>query len=192
MESIRIKCPVCGVVLSAKDDPKNAGKYVTCPNCHEKRKFSEFKRVVPRIPTDVDESTERGNKELPDEKTELTSPKDASPGYLFDRKTGMYYALSKGVSIVGRKPLKSAPKADIPIVTTDQGMSRAHMKVKVTLAVDGCYHVYVSNAENMNPTYINGELLADEDWVGIRHRDIIKLCDTELVYMGNPLDDETE
>lgn len=190
METIQIKCPVCGVILSAKDDPKNEGKYVICPNCHEKRKFTEFKIIVPNT-NEIDDSTECGNKSLPKDETELITPKETFSGHFFDRKTGMDYAISKGISIVGRKSLKGASKADIAIVTTDRGMSRAHMKIKVTLAVDGHYHVYVSNAENVNPTYINDILLTEDDWVGIKHRDVIKLSDTELIYLGTFTDDKT-
>ena len=35
MNTIRIKCPVCGAILNAKDDPSNVKKSVTCPNCKE-------------------------------------------------------------------------------------------------------------------------------------------------------------
>lgn len=182
MNTIRIKCPVCGAVLVAKDDPNNAGKYVSCPNCHEKRKFMEFKKIPLNSKYQDDET----------DVTELNSKKDTTPGRLLDRKTGMSYALSEGKHIVGRKPLKSAPKADIPIVTNDLGMSRAHVKLKIALARDGRYHVYVSNAENLNPTYINGELLKEGDEVGIKHGDILKLCETELVFIGSTIEEETE
>ena len=138
MERIQIKCPVCGVVLAAKDNPDNANKFVTCPNCHERRRFFEFNKIAPII--EAIPSNLFGDKKL-DDNTELTIKKDVSPGCLFDILTGISYPLHEGQALVGRKPQSSPPKADIPIVTTDRGMSRSHMIVRVTLAQDGRYHV---------------------------------------------------
>ena len=179
MDKIRIKCPVCGAVLEVEDNPAYAEKFVVCPNCREKRKFKEYKRIVPK-------------QEPVDDDTTMDPRKDKVPGFLLDKKTGISYELSEGDHMVGRKPVKTPPKADIAIVTADLGMSRAHMRIKVCLARDGCYHIYVSNAENKNPTYLNGELLKEGEIVGLSHGDIIKLCDTELQYVGTAVDDTTD
>ena len=53
MNTIRIKCPVCGAILNAKDDPSNVKKSVTCPNCKERRKFTEFKATQNRFFTQL-------------------------------------------------------------------------------------------------------------------------------------------
>ena len=179
MDKIRIKCPVCGVVLEVDDNPAYADKYVVCPNCREKRKFAEFKRYVP-------------SQAPADDETEADPSAETVPGFLLDRKTGMRYELLDGWHTVGRKPVKTPPKADIAIVTDDMGVSRVHMKVKVALARDGRHHVYVTNAENKNPTYINGEPLKKGDIIGLRNGDIVRLSDTELQYVGTVIDDKTE
>lgn len=182
MEKIRIKCPVCGAVLEALDDPANVGKNVRCPNCKQRNKFTDFKRIVPMaapVPSEDDE-------------TQIAQKRNDSAGYLLDRATYRRYPLHEGKQIVGRKPHRSAPKADVPIETADQGMSREHLCLEVISGRDGRYHVYASNAKNQNPTEINGVKLADGDKVGIKHGDIIKLCDTQLVYVGTPVNDETE
>ncbi|MBQ1648085.1 MAG: FHA domain-containing protein [Bacteroidales bacterium] len=179
MDKIRIKCPVCGVVLEVDDNPAYADKFVVCPNCREKRKFAEFKRYVP-------------SQAPADDETEADPSAETVPGFLLDRKTGMRYELSDGWHTVGRKPVKTPPKADIAIVTDDMGVSRVHMKVKVALARDGRHHVYVTNAENKNPTYINGEPLKKGDIIGLRNGDIVRLSDTELQYVGTVIDDKTE
>lgn len=190
MEKIRIKCPVCGAVLEVIDNPANAEKNVVCPNCKEKRKYKEFMRVVPKA-APMDDSTDL---ELPksSDATELTGKSENTPGYLLDKKTGLRYELREGHFTVGRKPATNPPKADIPIVTNDMGMSRVHMTMKVTLARDGRYHVYVANAENKNATLVNGVLLKDGDMVGLKDKDIVRLCDTELQYFGAVVDDRTE
>lgn len=182
MEKIRIKCPVCGAILEVLDDPANAEKNVKCPNCQQRNKYKDFKRIIPSPAPVVSENDE----------TQIASMKKDLAGYLLDRLTGRRYPLREGKQLVGRKPHKSTPKADIPIETTDQGMSREHLFIEVMVGRDGRYHVYVSNAKNQNPTEINGNRLADGDKISIRHGDVIKLCDTQLIYLGTPVNDETE
>ena len=182
MDKIRIKCPVCGAILEALDDPANVEKNVKCPNCNQRNKFKDFKRIVP-APTPIASENDE---------TQIATKRNDSVGYLLDRATYRRYPLREGKQLVGRKPHKNPPKADIPIETTDQGMSREHLYIEVMAGRDGRNHVYVSNAKNQNPTEINGVKLADGDKVGIRHGDVIKLCDTQLVYVGTPIDDATE
>lgn len=176
---IRIKCPVCGAILEVVDNPANYEKNVTCPNCKQKNKFKAFKRIIPA-------ETPAGGDE-----TQIEFHRDTTPGYLLDKTTGRRYALNVGRQLVGRKPQKTPPKADIPIETKDPGMSREHLYLDVMKGRDGHYHIYASNAKNLNPTYINDAILKDGDKVGIKHGDILRLCDTPLQYVGNVIDDET-
>lgn len=182
MDTIRIKCPVCGVILEARDDPANAEKSITCPNCKQKNRFKDFKQIASR-PSKAD--TNAGE-------TQIERRKDSYPGCLIDRKTSKIYTLTEGSFVVGRRSLHSVSKADIALETDDMGISREHMRVDVMSGRDGRYHVYISNANNQNPTYINGELLSGGDKLGLSHGDLISISDTVLVYMGNPVDDKTE
>lgn len=177
---IHVKCPVCGVPLAIKNVSGITKKMVTCPNCKEKRPFSEFRLL------------EKESEKTVDDETRVTFNINSAPGYFLDRDTGMKYELKEGRFTIGRKPANSPPKADIPILTTDMGMSRVHMTVDVAVARDSRYHVYVSNAENKNPSYVNGELLTGDDSVGLNNGDIVKLCKTELEYRGTVVDDRTE
>ena len=189
MNTIRIKCPVCGAILNAKDDPSNVRKSVTCPNCRERRKFTEFKVIVPVDPSPVD----AGQEPVADEtQVVLRRRPESSPGYLLDKATGQCYPIPAGEHFIGRKTSKSPSKADIAIETTDRGMSRLHLKILCSLAQDGRYHVSVANAENKNPTLVNGERLIDGDVVGIKHGDVLTLCETRLEFVGNPVEDRTE
>ena len=186
MEKIRIKCPSCGVILEAVDNPANAGKYVVCPSCKVKNHFEDFKRVVaasapkPATPAPSDDRTHI----VPRAKAE-------SAGYLLDLLTQKVYPLQEGRQLVGRMTYKTAPKADILIVTEDSGMSREHLFLEVVKARDGRFHVYASNAKNQNPTFINGNPLETGDKIGIRHGDVLTLCNTHLRYVGTPVEDQT-
>ena len=181
MEKIQIKCPVCGALLEAFDDPANYTKNVTCPNCKHKGKFTSFlqPKVCPVAARPVNDDTV------------VSLSRKGSIGYLLDKITGQFYPLKEGRQIIGRKTTRTPSKADVPISTNDQGMSREHLCIDVILGNDAQYHVYASNAKNQNPTTINGKLLEANDKVGVKHGDIIRLCETPLQYVGTPINDST-
>ena len=178
-DKIRIKCPNCGAILEAADDPANAGKSVRCPNCKVRNKFNDFKRVIIRQPSE-------------DDSTQICACLKGDAGYLMEEISRIRYPHKEGRNLVGRKTIKTPSMADVPIETADLGMSREHMYLDVVRGVDGYYHVYASNAKNKNETTINGVKLEDGDKIGLRHGDVLKLCDTRLVYVGTPINDETE
>ena len=181
MEKIHIKCPYCGSILEVVDNPANYSKNVTCPNCRHKDRFANYLRINASL----------ANNASADDETQVILSRKGTLGYLLDKITGMIYPLKEGSQIVGRKTTKTPSKADIPISTTDLGMSREHLCIDVVLGNDAQYHVYASNAKNQNPTTINGQLLEDKDKVGLKHGDVIRLCETPLLYVGTPIDDET-
>ena len=45
-EILKIGCPICGSVLSVKNQPGIESKSVTCPICKNKSLFSAFKKIV--------------------------------------------------------------------------------------------------------------------------------------------------
>lgn len=177
MEGIKIKCPNCGILLGVKEAPKNLDKVVACPNCKEKNKFRDFRMVESRP--------------IQDETEIISSVKD-SLGLLVDTKTHRRYSLHEGVNLVGRMTYKTPPKADVPIVTEDMGLSRAHLYIQVMKGRDGLYHYYIYNASNANPTYINEIQLEDGDKVGLKTGDKIKSSETVLLFEGKVIDDETK
>ena len=179
MDTIRIKCPNCGAILEVVDNPANAGKNVTCPNCKVRNKYSAFKRVILRRPVE-------------DDTTQICVRKEDNIGYLIEELSRVQYPLKEGRNLVGRLTKKSPTKADVAIETNDLGMSRAHLYLDVVQGVDGHYHVYASNAKNKNETTINGAKLENGDKIGLKHGDVLKLCDTTLIYVGTPINDETE
>lgn len=176
METIRIKCPNCGAVLGAVDHPANAQKMVVCPNCKVRNRFVDFKRVTPS---------------KVDDETRMDMFVEGPIGSLVDEKTHKEYPLKEGRNLVGRKPVRDVPKADIPIETDDKGLSRAHLYIDVIKGRDGRWHYYASNASNKNETRINGVKLEDDDRIGITHDDRITSSETTLRFEGTIIDDET-
>jgi len=176
MQTIKIKCPNCGILLGATDDPANVNKVVVCPNCKERNRFVDFKKVIPKIVED---------------ETRIFSFSKDSLGFLIDEKTCLKYSLKEGRFLVGRMTYKNPPKADIPIHTKDMGFSRAHFYIEVIKGRDGHYHTYVSNAANSNPTYINDVKLENDDQIGLKPNDKICSSETELRFMCNEDFDET-
>lgn len=177
MEGIKIKCPNCGVLLGVKEAPKDPDKVVTCPNCKEKNKFRDFRQVESRPVQD---------------ETEIATGTKDSLSQLVDTKTRRRYPLHEGVNLIGRMTYKSPPKADVPIVTEDLGLSRAHLYIQVMRGRDGLYHYYAYNASNANPTYLNDALLEEGDKVGLKTGDKIKSSETVLRFEGKVINDETE
>lgn len=182
MERIRIKCPVCGAILEAEDNPSNYGKSVTCPNCKSRNKFSSFKRLSSSFGTVAEDCL-----------TEIKSfPHDHdSAGSLMDPETGRLYPLEEGRNLIGRMTLNTPSKASVPISTDNRRMSRAHLYIDVMEGTDGHYHAYASNASNQNETTINGMVLGKEDRIGLKHQDCLSLSGTELIYLGRHVNDET-
>ena len=176
METIKIKCPNCGAVLAAVDDPSNARKTVVCPNCKVRNRFEDFKRIIPK---------------KADDETRISLTVHGAIGNLVDETTKKEYSLKEGRNLIGRKPLKETPKADVPIETDDKGFSRAHFYIEVMKGRDGRWHYYASNASNKNETTINGIKLEDGDRIGLKHDDRIVSSETKLRLVWQTLNDET-
>lgn len=178
MKNIRIKCPNCGAILTVTDNPANAGKNVRCPNCGIRSKYEEFRRIAES--EKYDDSTEVCGKKSGENSEEKT---EVSPGKLLDETTGRSYELKEGLNLVGRMTYKSPPKASLPILTEDMGMSRAHFYIHVMLGKDGLYHSYIYNASNKNATFINAEELQSPDKVGLKDGDVISVSRTKLKFV---------
>lgn len=177
MATIKIKCPVCGAVLTVMDDPANQGKSVRCPVCKEKSRFADFKTVAA-----VEEMKTEINRPSSDDAT-LLSPmmRNLNTGYLSDERTKRIYPLKAGHNLVGRMPRDVDPVADVPIDTDDMGMSRRHFYIDVNVSPEGAVKHYAYRAENKNATYINGAELCPGDKIVLHDGDNIKTSDTTLI-----------
>lgn len=179
MTAIKIKCPNCGKVLIVQDDPSNASKNVVCPACREKNPFSSFKKVIPAPVEDKTELAGSGN----EDKTVLKHClKTMSMGFLLDENSRRKYPLEEGFNLIGRQPKQSVALASVAIVTDDAGLSRKHLKIEVSKGMDGTVRHWASNAENKNPTSINGKRLEAGDKVVLHDGDTISSSLTVLSF----------
>lgn len=182
MSEIRIKCPTCGARLTVIDSPSNQGKSVKCPVCKEKHLFSQFQRIT-EAKDDFDKTQIGGNlssgdeTELPDRKKKLESC------YLLDNNSMLEYPLHEGINLVGRKTYMSPSVADVAIETTDRGFSRKHLYIEVSNGHAGELRFCAYNAENKNPTTINGVQIIAGDRILLHKGDVIKSSETSLVFM---------
>lgn len=182
METIKIKCPNCGAVLSVVDDPSNQGKNVKCPVCKQTHPFVSFRPVKPKI-SEEEDKTSIGFGFNSDDATALPDfNKVETVGHLLDKATSLEYALSQGLNIIGRMTYQSAPVATVPIKTEDRGFSRKHMNIEVVKGSDMVFRYYVSNAENKNKTTVNGVELGSNDKMILHDGDVIKSSNTELIF----------
>ena len=155
---IDIKCPKCGKVLRLQNQPGIERMFVPCPVCGTRSPFSACERVV---------------KKQVDKATELPSSLKADKVFLVDCATGVSYELPLGSNSIGRAHATST--ANVQITTTDRGMSRVHSAINVIKTNSGNLRCVISNANNKNATYVNGEKLEDGDEIVLHDGDIVKM-----------------
>lgn len=160
---IDIKCPKCGKVLRLHNQPGIERLFVPCPVCGTRSPFSACERIVKRQTDNV---------------TELPSALKSDKVSLVDCATGEVYELPLGCNSVGRAHVTSS--ANVQISTTDRGMSRVHSSIDVIKTSSGNIRCVISNANNKNATFVNGEKLEEGDEIVLHDGDIVKMSVSEL------------
>lgn len=157
---IYVKCPKCGRVLQIQNQPGIEHMFVTCPVCGTRSPLSACKRVVKKC-----------------EDTVLFQHK-VDKVFLVDNAMGNSYELPLGCNSVGRAHATSL--ANVQITTTDKGMSRVHSVINVIRTNSGNLRCVISNANNKNATYVNGEKLEDGDEIVLHDGDIVRMSISEM------------
>lgn len=192
MQTKRIKCPQCGVVLDVKNSKNEEVKQITCPQC---KAVLQVKFPPQQEPLEAKtyyappkpKATDFGATQLADGgdgRTQLAGgsfgatqlvtdvPKTkAMPRLLYGGGT---YQLEEGQNIIGRKGNTS--KATVQIETADRYMSRQHCSITVSTLPDGTKKAVLSNYQNKNLTSIDGQ--------EIETGDTIRLTDGNAITMG--------
>jgi len=187
MEKIRVICPNCGKVLKLENNPAYKNKLIKCPTCGVANPFTLFKPFVQQAKTEADDM---------EDTTQIAKRQNDTSGYFVDDKTLLKYFIPDGEkSLFGRMTLQSPSKADVPIDVyypegLDKGISRSHFWIQSVFSADGLYHVYISNAKNVNRTYINGKVLDDGDVVGLKDGDTVSCSNMVLRYVKPSLSDK--
>lgn len=186
MQTKRIKCPQCGVVLDVKNSQNESVKQITCPSCKAtlQVKFPAQQEVMEArtyyVPSQKPVTGEDGATQLAgglNGTTQLVMPTDKAPQQARLEFEGHSYPLQDGENIIGRKG--STSKATVQIDTTDRYMSRQHGSITITTLPDGCIKAVFSNYQNKNLTTIDGQ--------PIETGDAIRLTDGDSIQMGHTI-----
>ena len=181
METIKVKCPNCGAILAVANTQENQGKNIKCPICRLVNPFSRFRHVIRRISEEEDKTDLKINLDLDDKTVLPDCLKEENIGCLMDNSSRSSYKLSVGINLIGRMTYQSAQSATVPIETEDKGFSRKHLNIEVVRNLGQAVKYYAYNAENKNPTYVNGVQLNNNDKVLLHNGDVIKSSSTELI-----------
>lgn len=190
MQTKRVKCPKCGVVLDVKNSKDESVKRFVCPSCKVtlQVKFSSPQPQEPLEPKTFyappkQPVADNGTTQLAGASYGTTqyAPKKTSPSshirLMFEEKE---YALLEGQNIVGRKGTTS--KATIQIETEDRYMSRQHCIINVSILPDGSPKAVLSNYLNKNQTSVNGQVIGNGDEIRLTNGDRIKMGHTTVVF----------
>ena len=183
MQTKRIKCPSCSVVLDVQNSKNELVKQITCPKCKAvlQVKFPPQQEPLeaktyyapPKQPVADNGTTQLASSSYGATQLVTDTPKiSTSAKLLYD---GISYQLEEGQNIIGRRGNTS--KATIQIATDDRYMSRQHCSVTVTTLPDGTKKVVLSNYQNKNLTSIDGQ--------PIETGDAIRLTDGNSITMGH-------
>lgn len=186
--TVRIKCPNCGVILTVKYFQGIEAKAITCPVCKKTNIYTDYKK-----PVSPNKQTQANHGEDTTSLNEKTQP-GQSPiggiGRIALPEIGKYYQLKTGLNIIGRKAQTSS--ANIQLDTDDRTMSRSHCAIEVKKLSNGGYIHYLSNSKNKNATYVNGQKLEDGDRIILQGGENIKLGNSTIKFIKQPLSDDTE
>lgn len=182
MQTKRITCPNCKVVLDVKNSKNETVKQITCPSCQcvLNVKFPEQQE-----PLDAQTYYAPPKQHIADDGATQLASSDNGSTQLVRHATkqqkiakllfgGIYYKLEEGRNIVGRKGCTST--ATVQIDSADRYMSRQHCEIIVTTMPDGNKKVVLRNYQNKNLTTIDGH--------AIDTGDEIRLTDNNSITMG--------
>lgn len=192
----RVACPNCKVPLEVTNSRQEAVKTINCPRCKTTFdvvfKPSGYQRPVDPNKTQLGMGMSMG---MPcqgnEDKTSLPGGHatntqmglrhmSSKPGCLFCN--GQKYSLKLGQNTVGR--ISQQRPADVMLNVTDPYMSRQHIIIRVDMRHDGTVQTTIKNYKNTNVTYVDGNLLNDEDIVFLRNGSTIRMGDTSVTYFS--------
>lgn len=188
MQTKRIQCPNCKVVLDVKNSKNESEKQITCPQCKTPLKVTFPPQEEPMeaktflvLPKQV--ATDNGATQLAAGSlgaTQLVTPakKNSSNARLvFDDQP---YFLEEGQNIIGRKGNTS--KATVQIATDDRYMSRQHCAIRVATLPDGSKKAVLSNYQNKNLTSVDGQEIETGDEIRLFNGNSITMGHTTVIF----------
>ena len=198
MQTKRIKCPNCQVVLDISNSKNESVKQITCPKCKallqvkfqpQPAPLEAETYYAPKKPVADNGATQlagsnNGETQLAGGSygaTQLATPKEKTQSsrarLVFEDHP---YFLEEGQNIIGRKGNTS--KADVQIATDDRYMSRQHCSITVTSLPDGTTKAVLSNYQNKNLTSIDGQEIEKGDAIRLVNGNRIMMGHTTVVF----------
>ena len=197
MQTKRIKCPNCGVVLDVKNSKDETIKQINCPQCKtplkvtfppQQEPMEAHTYYAPQKP-----AANLGATQLAGGLSGATQLVGAlSPGETQLQPSqqklqtaelvfgGVSYPLREGRNIIGRKATTST--ATIQIATADRYMSRQHVAITVSSFPDGTLKAVLSNDQNKNDTLVDGQLIAAGDAIRLRDGNTTTMGKTTITF----------
>lgn len=186
LDTIKIKCPFCGAVLTVRPQPGMDNKNVTCPVCKQKNTFKSFKQVDTKSIADHSETCYPDGKRKDYDRGDDGKTEIGGMNFIIGRisvpASGISYQLKPGRNVIGRKASKS--EADFGIDTgANRSMSREHIVIDVRkVPAKGFVHYVSLYKEKVNPTYVGRTQLQFGDSIVLNDGDMIRLNDTILRF----------
>ena len=188
MQTKRIKCPNCQVVLDVTNSKNEQVKQITCPKCQavlqvkfppQQAPLEAETYYAPKKPTVDSGATQLAGSNYG--ATQLVTPKEMpkenNVRLVFEDQP---YFLEEGQNIIGRKGNTS--KADVQISTDDRYMSRQHCSITITTLPDGTKKAVLSNYQNKNLTIIDGQEIETGDAIRLVNDNRITMGHTTVVF----------
>ena len=188
MQTKRIKCPNCQVVLDVTNSKNEEVKQITCPKCQavlqvkfppQQAPLEAETYYAPKKPAVDSGATQLAGSSFG--ATQLVTPKEmpkkSNARLVFEEQP---YFLEEGRNIVGRKGTTS--KATVQIATEDRYMSRQHCSITVTTLPDGTKKAVLSNYQNKNLTSVDGQEIETGDEIRLTNGDRITMGHTTVVF----------
>ena len=164
MEKKSVTCNACGTRLTVTNRSGKPAVSVACPKCGT------------RLTVSFDPVADGGGR-----RTTLAA------GDVYKYRIGSLlcngytYQLSLGQNTIGRASFSST--ALIQIATADPYMSRSHAIIEITRMEGGMLKTVLSNWQNSNPTYVNGQKRLMGDVVPLNHNDVIQMGQTMMRFI---------
>ena len=175
MQTKRIKCPKCGVVLDVKNSKNETIKQITCPSCSSSLQVKFELQEEP-----IEAHTYYAPKASDNIGATIlaTASKTHKSAYLF--YNGIEFSLEIGENIIGRKGNTSNATVQIP--TDDRFMSRQHCRINVISLSDGTLKVTLRDYQNKNMTSVNGMVISQGDEIRLSNDDKITMGNTTIIF----------
>ena len=175
MQTKRIKCPKCGVVLDVINSKNETIKQITCPSCSS---ALQVKFELQEEPIEAHTYYAPKVSKNSGETVLATDSKTHETAYLV--YNGIEFPLEMGENIIGRKGNTSNATVQIP--TDDRFMSRQHCRVNVTFLSDGTLKVTLRDYQNKNMTSVNGVTITQGDEIRLSNDDKITMGNTTIIF----------